>query len=294
MGDAKAVSGFGERRAAPTPLAMLAAGIDAGAKTVKVVIVRDGAVVAKRLGPAGLDLGAVAENLLKEAIAEIGATDAGITWNDLAKIVVTGAGGTSVHFATNKATVTRVMALAGARLDGSVRTVIDIGAEESRAIRLDGRGNIEDFALNDKCAAGAGSFIEAMSRALEVRLEDLGPLALTTDRAVGMNAQCVIFAESEVVSLIHQKTPPAEIARAAYEAMANRVFALLKRLGVNPPVMVVGGVARDPGFLDALKRRLNTDIVVPPDPEYAGAFGAALSAQAEPKAPPGPALPGLP
>jgi activator of 2-hydroxyglutaryl-CoA dehydratase len=76
--------------------------------------------------------------------------------------------------------------------------------------------------------------------------------------------------------------------------MANRVFALLKRLGVNPPVMVVGGVARDPGFLDALKRRLNTDIVVPPDPEYAGAFGAALSAQAEPKAPPGPALPGLP
>jgi len=251
---------------------MIAAGIDAGAKTVKAVVARDGVAVAKSMGPAGLDLAAVADRLLKEAVGA-----AGIGWNDLAKIVVTGSGGTAVPFATNKVTVTRAMALAGARLDGTARTVIDVGAEESRAVRLDERGNLVDFALNDKCAAGAGSFIEAMSRALEVGVSDLGPLALTTDRAVGMNAQCVIFAESEVVSLIHRKTPPAEIVRAAYAALANRVFVLLKKLGVNPVVMVVGGVARDPGFLDALARKLDTKLVVPPDPEYAGAYGAALA-----------------
>ena len=253
---------------------MTAAGIDAGAKCLKVVIVRDGAVLAKRSGECGLDVAGAAEEMLAEALDA-----AGLSRGDLSAVAVTGAGAAAVSAGTAVVTVTRALSLAASNLNPAARTVIDVGAEESRAVKLDEKGNAEDFALNDKCAAGAGSFIEAMSRALDVPLKDMGRLALTAEEAVAMNAQCVVFAESEVVSLIHRQVPPAKIARAAYESMAARVMTLLKRLGVHPEVMVVGGVARDLGFMDALSKKLGVAVSAPEDPEYACALGAALSAR---------------
>ena len=160
----------------------------------------------------------------------------------------------------------------------SARTIIDVGAEEARAVKCDDNGIMMDFVVNERCAAGAGAFIEAMARALEVKLEDMGPLSLKAERASSINASCVIFGESDVVSLIHKQESKPEIARAIFEAMADRISSMVHRLGVNPDVVLVGGVAKDVGFVASLKRKLAVDILIPEYPEYVGAFGAALVA----------------
>jgi len=135
-----------------------------------------------------------------------------------------------------------------------------------------------DFIVNERCAAGAGAFIEAMARALEVKLEDMGPLSLQAERASPINASCVIFGESDVVTLIHRQESKPEIARAVFDAMADRVSSMVHRLGVNPDVVLVGGVAKDVGFVDSLKRKLGITLLIPGNPEYTGALGAALVA----------------
>ena len=169
-------------------------------------------------------------------------------------------------------------AKAGVYLYPKARTIIDVGAEEARAVKCDDKGIMMDFVVNERCAAGAGAFIEAMARALEVKLEDMGPLSLKAERASPINASCVIFGESDVVSLIHRQESKPEIARAVFDAMADRVSSMIHRLGINPDVILVGGVAKDVGFVASLKRKLGVDVLIPEFPEYAGALGAALVA----------------
>ena len=159
------------------------------------------------------------------------------------------------------------------------RTVVDVGAEEARSLKCDEKGLLLDFVVNERCAAGAGAFIEAMARALEVKLEDMGPLSLKAEQASSINASCVIFGESDVISLIHRQEPKSSIARAIFDAMAERVASMVNRLGVNPEVVLVGGVARDAGFVASLNRKLNIKVRVPVYPEFAGALGAAIIAQ---------------
>jgi benzoyl-CoA reductase subunit D len=170
-------------------------------------------------------------------------------------------------------------ARAGVHLFPNARTIIDVGAEEARAVKCDDNGIMMDFIVNERCAAGAGAFIEAMARALEVKLEDMGPLSLKAERASPINASCVIFGESDVVTLIHRQESKPEIARAIFDAMADRVSSMVYRLGVNPDVVLVGGVAKDVGFVASLKRKLGIDVLIPEFPEYAGALGAALVAE---------------
>lgn len=130
---------------------------------------------------------------------------------------------------------------------------------------------------------GAGAFIEAMARALEVKLEEMGPLALKAERASPINASCVIFGESDVVSLIHRQEPKPEIARAIFDAMADRISSMVHRLGVNPEVVLVGGVAKDVGFVASLNRKLGIKVQIPSDPDFSGALGAALVAASRAK-----------
>ena len=159
-----------------------------------------------------------------------------------------------------------------------VRTVIDVGAEEGRGIKIEADGKVIDFAVNEKCAAGAGAFAEAMSRALEVSLEEFGQISLKSDKTIPMNAQCAVFAESEVVSLVHAKTPKHDIAKAVHDAIASRIVSMVRRVGINKKIALVGGVSHNPGFLDALERALETEVVVPENPDYIGALGAAIVA----------------
>lgn len=252
---------------------MVTAGIDCGAKYTKAVVLKDGKVVGKSIVSSGFDQRASAEESLEHALRE-----AGIRREDVAHITATGTGMKACGI--NSDTVTEVSADAKGIifLFPSCRTVIDVGAEEGRAIRCDEKGKVLDFAINEKCAAGAGSFTESMARALEVKIEEIGELSLKSTNAVPMNAQCAVFAESEVVSLLHAKTPKPDIARAVHDAIASRITSMVRRVGIERDVALVGGVARNVGFVKSLKEGLGMEILLPEDPEYISAVGAAVIA----------------
>jgi benzoyl-CoA reductase subunit D len=252
---------------------MITAGIDMGIQTVKVVILKDGTVAARAKGFSGFEPTKSAEQAFADALKAAQATK-----EEVNLILATGSG---MDMAPNSAGNVSMMgadAKAGVFLFPTARTVVDVGAEEARAVKCDEHGIMMDFVVNERCAAGAGTFIEAMARALEMKMEDMGPLSLKAERASPINATCVIFGESDVVSLIHRQESKPEIARAVYDAMADRVSSMVHRLGVNPDVVLVGGVAKDVGFIESLKRKLGINISVPEFPEYAGALGAALTA----------------
>jgi len=142
-------------------------------------------------------------------------------------------------------------------------------------MHTDADGKVLDFVINERCAAGAGSFTEAMARALEIEVEEIGPLSLNSTEAVPMNAQCAVFAESEVVTLVHQKMSKENIARAIHDAIASRISSMARRLSIEQDIVLVGGMANNVGFVDSLKRELNMDVTIPEDPEYVAALGAA-------------------
>ncbi len=253
---------------------MITAGIDVGSKYTKAVVLKNGAEI---VGYANIRTGMDHEKSAREALEEA-LKAAGINRDQVDKIIATGFGKTSVPFADDEISQVVAAGKGGYFARPSTRTVIEVGAEESRGIKLAEDGKIRDFALADKCAAGAGSFTDAMARYLEVPLEEFGQLSLRSKGAAAMNAQCVIFAESEVVSLVHQNVPKEEISRAIHDAIADRVASIVRRVGIEDDVLVVGGLANDPGFIDSLKRELNTEVYLPEiiAPEYIPALGAAL------------------
>ena len=252
---------------------MISAGIDMGTQRVKVVILKDNQIIAQNQQFSGFEPTKAAEQAFQEALQ-----NAKLSREDIQHVTATGTGVEMATFADSTISMMGADARAGAYFFSSARTVIDVGAEEARAVRCDEKGVMLDFVVNARCAAGAGTFIEAMARALEVELDDMGSLSLKAERASPINASCVIFAESDVVSLIHREEPKTEIARAIFDAIAERISSMVLRLGINPDIVLVGGVAKDAGFVASLKRRLGTEILIPEEPLYAGAVGAALIA----------------
>jgi len=252
---------------------MITAGIDVGNRYAKVVLWDGERVLARACRLTGFEQKEAAEGALAEALA-----GAGLDREQVTAVVATGAGKNEVPFALERLTDVGADARGARQLVPLVRTVVDVGAEEARAIRLDEKGRVVDFAMNEKCAAGAGSFTEAMARALEVDLNELGPLSLASTRLVPMNAQCVVFAESEVVSLIHARTSKEDIARAVNDAMAGRIVAMIRRVGAEREVVLAGGVALNAGFVRALEEGLALPVIIPQAPEYVTALGAACTA----------------
>jgi benzoyl-CoA reductase subunit D len=252
---------------------MITAGIDMGTQSVKTVILKDGKVLARSKAFSGFETSKVAEETLAEALAR-----AKLTKSDLDQVTATGSGMEMALVSDSTTSMMGADARAGVWLFPAGRTIIDVGAEEARAVKCDDRGVMIDFVVNERCAAGAGAFIEAMARALEVKLEEMGPLSLKAERASPINASCVIFGESDVVTLIHRQESKPEIARAVFDAMADRVSSMIFRLGLTPEVVLVGGAAKDVGFVASLKRKLGVDVLIPEYPEFAGALGAALIA----------------
>jgi benzoyl-CoA reductase subunit D len=252
---------------------MITAGIDLGTQSVKAVILKDGAVISRGQVFSGFDPAKAAEQAVGEALKK-----AKLSLSDVDHVTATGSGMNMAPHSNSTISMMGADAKAGVYLFPKARTIIDIGAEEARAVKCDDKGIMVDFVVNERCAAGAGAFIEAMARALEVKLEEMGPLSLKAERASPINATCVIFGESDVVTLIHRQESKPEIARAIFDAMADRISSMVHRLGVNPDVVLVGGVAKDVGFIASLKRKLCVDVLIPEYPEYAGALGAALVA----------------
>ncbi|TET56060.1 CoA activase [Candidatus Bathyarchaeota archaeon] len=257
---------------------MITAGVDIGAKYVKIVLLKD-KVLHRAKDVVGFDVCKSATTLFEDVLNKTGLSRVNVE-----KVGATGMGKNEIYHKPPidaSSTISEVFADAAGALYllPSVRTVIDVGAEEGRGIRLGENGKVKDFVINERCAAGAGTFVETMARALEVGVDDMGPLSLKSTKAIPMNAQCAVFAESEVVSLIHSRVTKEDIARAIHDAMAGRIASMVLRVGVEEDVLLVGGVALNSGFLPSLKKELNTEIIVPEFPEYAGALGAALIAK---------------
>jgi benzoyl-CoA reductase subunit D len=252
---------------------MITAGIDLGTQNIKIVILKDGKILSRSHAFSGFDPTKSAEQALAEALK-----NAKLTRADVNHVTATGSGKDMAPYADSTVSMMGADAKAGVYLVPSARTIIDVGAEEARAVKCDEKGIMIDFVVNERCAAGAGTFIEAMARALEVKIEEMGPLSIKAERASPINATCVIFGESDVVTLIHRQESKPEIARAIFDSMADRVSSMVYRLGINPDVILIGGVAKDVGFVASLKRKLGIDVLIPENPEFAGALGAALSA----------------
>jgi benzoyl-CoA reductase subunit D len=253
---------------------MITAGIDCGAKNTKTVILKDGKIIGKGMVLTGFDQTKAVKDSLDMAVKH-----AGIARKDIQRIFGTGSGKNAVKIANDSVNDIQAMAKGAFFFFPAVRTVADVGAEEGRAAKLDEKGNPVDFAINEKCAAGAGAFIEAMARALEVTIEEMGLLGLQSDKEILMNAQCAVFAESEVVGLIHSKTSKPDISKAIHDSIASRIVSIIRRIGVNGDVTLIGGLAHNRGFIASMTKQLMVNkLHVPESPEFGAAVGAALSA----------------
>lgn len=256
---------------------MITSGVDIGAKFAKVVVMKDEQVLTRAKALVGFDILKSASDVFEAALR-----DAELGRSDIQRVVATGMGGNIVVqkplINVDEAVSVVAAGAAGAyQVVPTVKTVIDVGAEEGRGIRVES-GKVKDFVINERCAAGAGTFIEAMARALEVKVEDMGPMALKSVNTIAMNAQCCVFAESEVVSLIHSKIPKEDISRAIHDAIAGRISSMILRIGVEEDVVLIGGCALNPGFIPPLEKELHTKIIVPQYPEFVSALGAAMLA----------------
>ncbi len=253
---------------------MLTVGIDVGSITAKSVAIKDGAVIAHKL----MSTGHNARNAGEKVFAGI-LEDLGLEASSIAKIVSTGYGRNSVTIAHRSVTEITCHARGAHYLDPEIRSVIDIGGQDSKAIALDETGSVKDFAMNDKCAAGTGRFLEVMARALEVELNDFGALSLNADHPSTISSLCTVFAESEVISLISKGVNRNNIIAGIHASIAARVAAMAARTGIKPPIMMTGGVAKNIGVVAALEKKIGENIRVSPEAQLTGAIGAALIGQ---------------
>ncbi len=254
---------------------MISAGIDVGSKNIKVVILDGKKIIGKAIQTSGENQ----EKVVDEALA-LAVEDAKIDRSGIDKIAATGIGRKT--FKNADYVITGVTA--GGRgifeCNNSVRTGIEVGAEESKAIKVNEAGKVTDSAVNEKCAAGSGSFVESMARALGIDVKLFAELALSSDAKIPMNAQCAVFAESEVVSLIAQNTSRKDISKAVHDSIASRVSSMARRVKLEPKVAIFGGLAYNPGFVSAFKKNLEIEeIFIPEKPLFVDALGAALLAQ---------------
>lgn len=252
---------------------MLVAGVDVGSLNICAVIMRDGAVISQAIQSSTEDGDAAARLALEEALAR-----AGLSWESVEFIVATGDGRKDVSFASREKSEIVCLARAARHLAPGARTIIDLGAESCKVVALDESGDIEDFTSNDRCASGTGAFLDAVARMLRVSVSQLGDLGLKAVSPAPITSMCAVFAESEVVSHVHNRVPKEEIIAGVHESIATRAYATVKRLTVIPDVMMVGGVALNSGLVACLEKRLGLSMVIPGDPQVVGALGASLIA----------------
>lgn len=257
---------------------MLVAGVDVGSLTVKAVILKDGEVAATTTLITGDDAATAARTAINEALKSLAERGVSATLDSLDYVVATGVGRKEVAFAHEVKTDVRCDAVGARHLFPSVRTVVDIGAESCKVIRLSKKGRVEDFTANDKCASGTGMFLDTLAKVIGVGVEKLGELSLKAKEPAKISSMCVVFAESEVISYIHKKTPVEDIIAGVHESISNRIFGMMNRVGIEKDVALVGGVARNVGVVRALEARVGENILVPEAPQIAGALGAALIA----------------
>ncbi len=253
---------------------MRTAGIDIGSISTKAAILEDGAVLGAKVGFTGYNASAAGRKVFDELLGELG-----IGASSIDRIVSTGYGRNSVDFAHKSMTEIICHGAGAYFLNRQVRTVVDVGGQDSKALILDSSGRVTDFVMNDKCAAGTGRFLEVMARALEVNLDEFGELSLHSEKPSKISSICTVFAESEVISLISKGEPRENIIAGIHDSVASRVYAMAQRLAVKSPLMMSGGVAKNIGVVRALEKRFGSPIEVTGYAQVNGAIGAAVLAR---------------
>ncbi|NKQ55467.1 benzoyl-CoA reductase [Amycolatopsis sp. K13G38] len=261
-------------------------GVDLGSTTAKAVVVDHAGTIT---GSSVVQMGAVSRQGMRQAI-EAALADAGIVEDDLAGTVSTGYGRKLVPGAHRTFTEITCHARGTAAMCPGVRLIIDIGGQDSKAITVDKDGLVDDFAMNDRCASGTGRFYDVLARALECDIEGLGELALRGRQDLEVSSMCATFAETEIVSMLAEGLPSPDIAASVHRAIAGRTLALVAQVGRHAPVVMTGGVARNPAAVRYLEQALDLEVRVPEHPQITGAYGAALLAlesSGQPVTPPG-------
>lgn len=250
---------------------MYVAGLDIGARSTEAVVLSRDDDIEYRVVWTGVNGRKAAQEALERCLGTVG-----IQVEDLSCIVATGYGRHRAPFEARPVTEITCHGAGAHFLLPDARTVIDIGGQDSKAIRLDGSGQAMKFAMNDKCAAGSGLFLERMAQVLEVEVDQLGDLSSEAQKQVTLSSMCVVFAESEVVSLLAQGHRKEDLVQGLHFAIAQRVLGLARRVSMQPPVVFTGGVAKNKGMVAALKALCGCEMYVPEEPQIVGALGAAV------------------
>jgi predicted CoA-substrate-specific enzyme activase len=250
------------------------AGVDIGSLGTKTVILSGGRIIGSSIIRTGINTVENGENGLKAAL-----DDAGLKREDLKYIVATGYGRISAPYAQKTVTEITCHARGVHYMHPAARTIIDMGGQDCKAIRLNEEGTVTDFAMNDKCAAGTGRFLEVMANVFKVELSDLGPLALKATEVLSISSTCTVFAESETISLLARGEKPENIIIGIHHAIANRINGMFARVGIESDVFFSGGVAKNVGMRKALEEVMKITLAEPKyDPQLAGALGASVIA----------------
>ncbi|MDX1643327.1 MAG: acyl-CoA dehydratase activase [Thermoanaerobaculia bacterium] len=251
-----------------------AVGVDVGSTQTKAVLLDENeAILGRALIDTGADVVKAAETAYAGAVE-----DAGVAEEDVEFVVGTGYGRYRVTFGHDQVTEISCHGRGAVHMFPGTRTVLDMGGQDTKAISVSELGEIHDFCMNDKCAAGTGRFLGAASSALDIPLGELGPTALEASRPVRISTTCTVFAESEILSWLGKGKKVEDILLGVHQSIASRSMGLLRRVGIEPEVTFTGGVARNIAMIRTLEERLDISINVSPDSHFMGALGAALFA----------------
>ena len=253
---------------------MYFAGVDIGSTMTKVVLMdKSGNLLSAIKGPTGPEHRQLANEVMRQALEQ-----ASLQIDDISYIVATGYGRLNVPFADRQITELSCHARGVSSLFPNVRTAIDIGGQDAKCMKI-ANGRLINFVMNDKCAAGTGRFLEVTAATLGIRLEDMGGISLKATKKIQISNLCTIFAQQEVVALLSHGEKPENILAGLHDALASRVAALARRLGIEPDLVLTGGVAKNIGMVRAMKESLGCEILVPEEPLLTGALGAAILAK---------------
>ena len=252
----------------------IVAGVDIGSLSAEGLIMSDGQILSYSIIPTGAESAKTARRAMEAALKSTG-----MAIEDLDFIVATGYGRVVVPFANDNVSEISCHAKGSHYWFPGVRTVLDMGGQDCKAIRCDERGKVTNFVMNDKCAAGTGRFFEIMSEVMHLRLEDLGGISLEGDDSVPVSSACAVFAKSEMVSLMRKGVAKKDILAGLHAAITSRVYALLKRVEVQGDFVMTGGIAKNIGIVKRVAERVGMNILIPSEPQIAGALGAAIFAK---------------
>ncbi len=251
-----------------------AAGVDVGSTQTKAIVIdEDGRIVGRAIIDTGANVIKAAENAYRAALAE-----SNIDEEQVGYVVGTGYGRYKVTFGDTQVTEISCHARGAVHMFPDTRTVLDMGGQDTKAIRVQPNGEVIDFCMNDKCAAGTGRFLQSAAAALDIPLGDLGVVALRAEKAVPISTTCTVFAESEVLSWLGKGKKIDEILLGVHRSIGARSMGLMKRVGIQDQVTFTGGVTRNPGMVQVLNEMLDTKMNVSEDSHIMGALGAALFA----------------